>query len=126
MGRFKSDGQHQRREIYAFAVFSIEVCAEVPFRRMEALPGTEFQVDYGTGVWIVGADGKRRKTHLFRVVVLSFSRKAYSEVSFTQETEFFLRALENAFRYFGGVTETVVIDNLKAGILKPCVYDKKS
>lgn len=95
---------------------------ELPFRRMEALPGTECQVDYGTGAWIVGADGKRRKTHLFRVV-LSCSRKAYSEVSFTQETECFLRALENAFRHFGGVPETVVIDNLKAGVIKPCVYD---
>jgi|APSaa5957512622_1039677.scaffolds.fasta_scaffold29583_1 transposase len=95
---------------------------ELPFRRMEALPGTECQVDYGTGAWIVGADGKRRKTHLFRAV-LSCSRKAYSEASFTQETECFLRALENAFRHFGGVPETVVIDNLKAGVIKPCVYD---
>ena len=95
---------------------------ELPFRRMEAMPGTECQVDYGTGAWIVGADGKRRKTHLFRVV-LSCSRKAYSEVSFTQETECFLRALENAFRHFGGVPETVVIDNLKAGVIKACVYD---
>ena len=42
---------------------------ELPFRRMEVLPGTECQVDYGTGAWIVGADGKRRKTHLFRVVL---------------------------------------------------------
>ncbi len=96
--------------------------AELPFRRMEALPGTECQVDYGTGAWIIGTDGKRRKTHLFRVV-LSCSRKAYSEVSFTQETECFLRALENAFRHFGGVPETVVIDNLKAGVIKACVYD---
>jgi len=95
---------------------------ELPFRRMEVLPGTECQVDYGTGAWIVGVDGKRRKTHLFRVV-LSCSRKAYSEVSFTQATECFLRALENAFRHFGGVPETVVIDNLKAGVIKPCVYD---
>lgn len=97
-------------------------CEEVPFRRMEVLPGTECQVDYGTGAWIVGEDGKRRKTHLFRIV-LSCSRKAYSEVSFTQETECFIRALENAFRHFGGVPETVVIDNLKAGVIKPCVYD---
>ena len=95
---------------------------EVPFRRMEAEPGTECQVDYGTGAWIVSADGKRRKTHLFRVV-LSCSRKAYSEVSFTQKAECFLRAMENAFRHFGGVPETVVIDNLKAGVLKACVYD---
>jgi transposase len=100
----------------------IEACTQVPFRRMEVLPGAECQVDYGTGAWIVGEDGKRRKTHLFRVV-LSNSRKAYSEVSFTQETECFIRALENAFRHFGGVPETVVIDNLKAGVLKPCVYD---
>lgn len=103
-------------------VHKIEASAEVPFRRMEALPGTECQVDYGTGAWVVGADGKRRKTHLLRVV-LSCSRKAYSEVSFTQQTECFIRALENAFRSFGGVPETTVIDNLKAGVIKPCVYD---
>jgi transposase len=103
-------------------VRKLAACEEVPFRRMEVLPGTECQVDYGTGAWIVGADGKRRKTHLFRAG-LSFSRKAWSEVSFTQETECFLRALENAFRQFAGVPETVVIDNLKAGVIKPCVYD---
>ncbi len=103
-------------------VRKLSECEELPFRRMEVLPGTECQVDYGTGAWIVGADGKRRKTHLFRVV-LSCSRKAYSEVSFTQETECFLRALENGFRHFGGVPETVVIDNLKAGVIKACVYD---
>ena len=95
---------------------------DVPFRRMEVLAGAECQVDYGTGAWIVGADGKRRKTHLFRVV-LSNSRKAYSEVSFTQETECFVRAMDNGFRHFGGVPETVVIDNLKAGVIKSCVYD---
>jgi len=103
-------------------VRKLSECDDVPFRRMEVLAGTECQVDYGTGAWIVGTDGKRRKTHLLRVV-LSCSRKAYSEVSFTQETECFVRALENAFRYFGGVPETTVIDNLKAGVLKPCVYD---
>ncbi len=113
------DGSYESVKRY---VRKLEECVEVPFRRMEALPGTECQVDYGTGAWIVGADGKRRKTHLFRIV-LSCSRKAYSEVSFTQETECFVRALENAFRYFGGVPETTVIDNLKAGVIKPCVYD---
>ncbi len=103
-------------------VRKLSECEDVPFRRMEVLAGTECQVDYGTGAWIVGEDGKRRKTHLFRIV-LSCSRKAYSEVTFTQETECFLRSLENAFRYFGGVPETTVIDNLKAGVIKACVYD---
>lgn len=95
---------------------------ELPFRRMEMAPGKEVQVDYGTGAWLIDEHGKRRKTHLFRIV-LSCSRKAYSEVSLAQDAESFIRAIENAFRYFGGVAETIVIDNLKAGVLKPCIYD---
>lgn len=100
----------------------LEQASEVPFRRMEALPGAECQVDYGTGAWLVDEKGKRRKTHLFRIT-LSFSRKGYSEVTFTQSADSFLRSLENAFRAFGGVPEVVVIDNLKAGVLKADAYD---
>jgi len=55
--------------------------------------------------------------------VLSFSRKAYSEVVLRQTTEVFIRALENAFRYFGGVVKTVVIDNLRAAVKKPDWYE---
>jgi transposase len=96
--------------------------SELPFRRMEVGPGAEVQVDYGTGAWVVDENGKRSKTHLFRIV-LSCSRAGYSEVTSSQSTENFLRSLENAFRYFGGVPSTVVIDNLKAGVIKPCIYD---
>lgn len=95
---------------------------ELPFRRMEMPPGREAQVDYGTGAWVYDSNGKRHKTHLFRVT-LSCCRKGYSEVSNSQDTESFLRSMENAFRSFGGVPETIVIDNLKAGVIKPCVYD---
>ena len=95
---------------------------EHPFRRIELPPGQEVQVDYGTGAWVYDRNGKRKKTHLFRIV-LSSSRKGYSEVSETQSTESFIRSIENAFRYFGGVPDTIVIDNLKAGVLKPCLYD---
>jgi transposase len=94
---------------------------ELPFRRMECAPGQELQVDFGRGAW-VAEDGKRRRPHLFRAV-LSHSRKAYSEVVWRQTSESFLRSLENAFRYFGGVTATVVIDNLKAGVLQADWYD---
>ncbi len=94
----------------------------LPFRRMESLPGEEVQVDFGTGAWIVNTEGKRRKTHVFRVV-LSHSRKGYSEVVFRQTTEDFIRCLENAFWYFGGVPLATVIDNLKAGVIKPDWYD---
>lgn len=94
----------------------------LPFRRMECAAGEEAQVDFGTGAPIVGPDGKRRKTHVFRVV-LSHSRKGYSEATFTQTTDDFLRALENAFRQFGGVPQTLVIDNLKAAVTHPDWFD---
>lgn len=94
----------------------------VPFRRMECAAGEEAQVDFGTGAPIIGPDGKRRKTHVFRIV-LSHSRKGYSEATFTQTTDDFLRALENAFRQFGGVPRTLVIDNLKAAVAHPDWFD---
>ncbi|MFV1968452.1 MAG: IS21 family transposase [Pirellulaceae bacterium] len=94
----------------------------LPFRRMECAAGEEAQVDFGTGAVIVTPDGKRRRTHVLRVV-LSHSRKAYSEVVFRQTTEQFIRCIENAFRHFGGVPGTLVIDNLKAAVTKADWFD---
>jgi transposase len=94
----------------------------LPFRRLECAPGEEAQVDFGTGAPVLQPDGKRRKTHVFRIV-LSHSRKAYSEATFTQTTDDFLRALENAFAHFGGVPRTLVIDNLKAAVAHPDWFD---
>ena len=92
------------------------------FRRIEVQPGFEAQVDFGTGAPIVAPDGKRRRTHVLRVV-LSHSRKGYAETVFRQTTDDFIRALENAFWAFGGVPKTVVIDNLKAAVKQPDWYD---
>jgi transposase len=100
----------------------------LPMRRLESEPGGEAQIDFGTGVPITLPDQpavgvrKRRKTHVFRVV-LSHSRKAYSEVCYRQTTEDFLRAIENAFWHFGGVPKTLVIDNLKAAVTHPDWFD---
>ena len=93
----------------------------IPFRRMECAPGQEAQVDFGSGAPIV-ANGKRRKSNVFRIV-LSHSRKAYSESTYTQTTEDFIRCLENAFAHFGGVPKTLVIDNLKAAVAHPDWFD---
>lgn len=104
---------------------------QLPVRRMECEPGAEVQVDFGTGAPVIIPEGeplplgvttRRRKTHVFRMV-LSHSRKAYSEVVYRQTTENFIRCLENAFWYFGGVPKTLVIDNLKAAVTKADWYD---
>lgn len=93
----------------------------LPFRRLETPPGEEAQVDFGAGAPLVTQDGRRR-CHLFRIV-LSHSRKAYSEVVARQTTEAFVRALENAFWHFGGVPRVLVIDNLRAAVKKADWFD---
>ena len=93
----------------------------IPFVRMEVEPGAEAQVDFGQGAWVM-VEGKRKRPHLFRIV-LSHSRKGYSEVVWRQTTESFIRCLENAFRYFGGVPKTLVIDNLRAAVTRADWFD---
>jgi transposase len=98
----------------------------LPYRRMSCEPGAEAQVDFGTGAPVVDASGagggKKRRTHVFRIV-LSHSRKAYSEAVYRQTTEEFIRCLENAFHHFGGVSGTLVLDNLKAAVTKADWFD---
>jgi transposase len=95
---------------------------ELPFRRLECEPGEEAQVDFGKGARVVDQDGKQRRTHVFRIV-LSYSRKAYSEVVHRQTTDDFLRCLENAFRLFGGAPRRLILDNLRAAVTKADWFD---
>jgi transposase len=91
--------------------------------RMECLPAEEAQVDYGEA-WVLEPEAGRRlrKVNILRVT-LSYSRKSYSEAMLRQDTESFIRALENAFRHFGGVPERLCPDNLKAAVLKADWHD---
>lgn len=97
-------------------VRQLEQAHPLPFRRMETEPGQEAQVDFGQGAWVV-ENGHRRRPHVLRVV-LSHSRKGYTEAFWRQTTENFVRGLENALRHFGGVVRTLVIDNLRAAVKK--------
>ena len=90
--------------------------------RVESQPGEEMQVDFGLGAPIEIGPGKTRRSWVFRVV-LSYSRKAYSEAVLRQDTETFLRCLENAVRSFGGTPLLVNLDNLKAAVLQADWFD---
>jgi hypothetical protein len=103
-------------------VRSLGAKSALPFRRIECAAGEEAKIDFGTGIPIIGADGKRRRTHVFRIV-LSHSRKAYSEAVYRQTTDELIRCLENAFWHFGGVPQTLVPDNLKAAVEQPDWFD---
>jgi transposase len=98
-------------------VHGLRARLDLPVRRFESQPGEEAQVDFGTGAPLLSPDGKRRKTHVFRIV-LSHSRKAYSEVVTRQTTDNFIRCIENAFYHFGGAPRHLVLDNLRAAVKK--------
>jgi len=90
--------------------------------RMECEAGEEAQVDYGTMYLLEGEKGRLKKVHLL-LVTLSHSRKCYVEAVLRQTTESFIRSLENAFRYFGGVPRRLCPDNLGAAVKQADWYE---
>jgi hypothetical protein len=56
-------------------------------------------------------------------MVLSYSRKGYSEAVTRQDTETFLRCLENGLRSLGGSTLLLNLDNMKTAVLKADWFD---
>lgn len=95
---------------------------EVCFR-METPPGREAQVDFG-GVPAVRdrRTGRQRSTYCF-TMTLSHSRHQYSELVFDQKMETWIQCHQHAFEFFGGVPAEIVIDNLKAAVLKVHLHD---
>lgn len=86
--------------------------------RVERKPGEEAQVDFGfAGLMIDPTTGKQRRAWAF-VMTLSWSRHQYVEFVFDQKVETWLRLHRNAFQFFEGVPRRVVVDNLKAAIVK--------
>lgn len=90
---------------------------------MEHPPGEEAQVDYFQGPPTFDATtGKWRRPWMFRMT-LSCSRHGYTEPLWTQDRRQFLRAHEHAFAFFKGVPKVVRHDNLKAAVVRACLYD---
>jgi transposase len=91
-------------------------------RRLECQPEEELQLDFGLRTPINEGQGKARRTWVLRMV-LSYSRKAYSEAVTRQDTETFLRCLENGLRSLCGSPLILNLDNMKAGVLKADWFD---
>lgn len=93
------------------------------YDRLEFLPGEEAQVDYGQGAFTRHPEtGKRRRPRLF-VMTLKYSRRSFRKVVWNSGKETWARLHEEAFRYFGGCPQYVVLDNLKEGVIKADIYE---
>jgi len=86
------------------------------FLSLSFAPGECAQVDWGcAGAMSIGSTRRRLS---FFVMVLCYSRLIYVEFSLAEATEHFLQAHQNAFEFFGGVPEKVLIDNPKTAVLQ--------
>lgn len=93
------------------------------FDRLSFLPGEEMQVDYGEGApTLVPGTDRYKKPRLF-VATLRHSRRSFRRVVFKSSQQVWAQLHEQAFRYFGGCPQYVVLDNLKEGVLKPDLYE---
>lgn len=93
------------------------------YDRLEFLPGEEAQVDYGQGALTRHPQtGRYRRPRLF-VMTLKYSRRSFRKVVWKSGQEVWAKLHEEAFRYFGGCPQYVVLDNLKEGVIKPDIYE---
>lgn len=93
--------------------------------RFETEPAEEIQIDYGKmGRLTDPLTGKNRDVFAF-IATCSHSRFKYVEFTYKQDQRSFVSSHLRMFEAFGGVPKRLVIDNLKAGVLKPELYEPK-
>jgi transposase len=90
---------------------------------MITAPGRQAQVDFGyMGLMKEPATGKLRKSYAF-IMTLSHSRYRFVRFVFHQNIANWIDCHIRAFTFFHGVPHTILIDNLKDGVIKPDIYD---
>ena len=92
--------------------------------RQEHKAGEKMFVDYcGQTVPVVDRrSGQTRQAQIF-VAVLGASNYTFAEATWTQTMPDWVGSHIRAFEYFQGVSDMVILDNLKSGVAKPCRYE---
>ena len=92
--------------------------------RQEHRAGEKLFVDYaGQTVDVIDREtGEITVAQIF-VAVLGASNYTYAEATPSQQLEDWLGSHVRTFKFFGGVPELVIPDNLKSGVSKACRYE---
>jgi transposase len=92
--------------------------------RQEHRAGEKLFVDYaGQTVPIVDpSTGEVLQAQIF-IAALGASNYTFAEASLAQDLPSWIRSHVHAFEFFGGVTDVLVPDNLKAGVTHACRYE---
>ena len=92
------------------------------YDRLEFLMGEEAQVDYGRGAPTLHSNGKYLRPRLF-IMTLKYSGRAFRKTVWKSSKQTWCKLHEEAFRYFGGCSQYVTLDNLREGVIKPDIYE---
>jgi transposase len=87
-------------------------------------PGEEAQIDFGEVGYVSTGEGRRRKLWVL-IVTLSMSRYQFVWPTFSQTIEALCEALDAAWRFFGGIVQRVVLDNMSAAIVRADAKDPR-
>ena len=91
-------------------------------RMADGEPGEVAEVDFGRlGLLEDREAGHKRLLHAL-VVTLVYSRYQYVWITFRQDHSALINGIEEAWIFFGGVTRRLVIDNLRAAVVKSDRY----
>ena len=104
-------------------VHNLERTQPEVYVRVECKPGEEAQVDFGYAGLLFDPQTQQLRRAWAFVMTLSWSRHQYVEFVFDQKLATWLLLHRHAFEWFGGAPERMVIDNLKAAIVKACFDD---
>jgi transposase len=113
--RIKENGYTGGYSILKELVRTIRPPRQEAFLTLAFAPGECAQVDWGYAGKVPVGNTTRRLS--FFLMVLCYSRRLYLEFTLTERLEQFLACHSNAFHYFGGVPEKVMVDNLKSAVL---------
>lgn len=109
--------------VYRYVRSRIEPSSPAKTVRLHCEPGQQAQVDFGyVGLMQDPETGKQRKTWAF-VMILSYSRHRFVRFVFRQDSSTWIDCHLRAFAYFQGCPKSILLDNLKSGVLKPDLYD---
>lgn len=91
-----------RRELRAAQLASV---------RYESAPGAQMQIDFGEKRVVI--DGREVVVHLM-AAVLGYSRRIFVKAFLAERAEDWREGISEAFRHFGGVTKTILVDNARS------------
>ncbi|WP_374682887.1 IS21 family transposase [Accumulibacter sp.] len=95
--------------------------------RFETEPGRQLQCDWGTQRTVVAGEEVDVQ---FIVNTLGYSRRTHFWCTDSQDAEHTLEGLVRTFEYLGGIPKEVLLDNLKAAVLRhpsgqPAVFQER-